>query len=109
MVHNRSIRISSIAAANMSPFETARPLIHLMIPFFLHTVGTVVAWPAVADAVVNALCTTDKCSEALFLSGAQHVVRTPCAQLPAPIKSFNPFSLQERALHVPHISPTKSS
>ncbi|GAQ85401.1 major facilitator superfamily protein [Klebsormidium nitens] len=45
------------------------PVFNLALPYTLHICALVMAFPSITDVVVSALCKTDSCSQAIYLSG----------------------------------------
>ena len=48
---------------------TYGPVFNLAFPYTLHIFALVMAFPSITDVVVSALCATDSCSQAIYLSG----------------------------------------
>jgi hypothetical protein len=56
-------------------FQTYWPIFHLAFPYTMHIFALVMAFPSITDVVVSALCKTDSCSQAIYLSGLTGTVR----------------------------------
>eukprot|EP00897_Mesotaenium_endlicherianum_P010622 jgi/Mesen1/9589/ME000657S08872 len=57
-----------------STFRLYKLLFRFLVPLVFFVLGATIAAPAITDIAVGAICGSDECSEAIFISGAQSTV-----------------------------------